>query len=99
MSVMMLLLPILLIVLFKILFPWFILLISPWKCSCSIVGLIKKTQIITSSTEKKYTVGGTQFNPEIHTQEYICDLELKLIIDRLEKLSLYGGYKNNFFRK
>ena len=41
----------------------------------------------------RYSVVGTHFNPEIHTQEYIFDLEPKLIIDRLEKLSIYGGYK------
>lgn len=41
----------------------------------------------------RYSVGGTHYNPAIHTQEYIFDLEPKLIVERLLKLSIYGEYK------
>ena len=41
----------------------------------------------------RYSVGGTHYNPLIHTNEYVFSYESKDVIKRLEDMSIYGNRK------
>ena len=45
-----------------------------------------------ASGRTRYSVGGTHYIPDLHTSEFIYEDKPENIIERLEKMSIYGNY-------
>lgn len=52
--------------------------------------LDKQGAVVSGRT--RYSVGGTHYNPDIHSLELIYEDKPENIINRLEKMSVYGNY-------
>ena len=58
----------------------------------NIVLEIHERQGSVVSSRARYSVGGTHYNPDSHRSEFLFEDQPEDVIERLEKMSIYGNY-------
>lgn len=58
------------------------------------ISNIQHKQGTRNIKRSRFSVGGTHFNSDVHVDEFECNLNPLYIIEKLEKMSIFGNYQD-----